>query len=99
MTNTGVTRCAAVGRVVHPRHVRGGARKGVGMQRRRYRRLSLIALGAALLASAALVGASTGGVRAARPTLVVGRTADVNTLDPHKSTAFQAVQTLDLIYG
>ena len=70
------------------------------MQRRRYRRYSLIALGAALLASAALVGTSAGGVRAGGSgTLVVGRTADVNTLDPQKATAFQAVQTLDLIYG
>src|SRR5436190_19440804 len=69
------------------------------MQRRRYRRLSLIALGTALVASAALVGASAGGVGATRPTLVIGRTADVNTLDPQKATAFQAVQTLDLVYG
>jgi len=69
------------------------------MQRRRYRRFSLIALGTALLAAAALAGSSAGSLRAGAPTLVVGRTADVNTLDPHKATAFQAVQTLDLIYG
>jgi peptide/nickel transport system substrate-binding protein len=70
------------------------------MQRRRYRRFTLIALGAALLAFAALVGTSTGAVRAGgKGTLVIGRTADVNTLDPQKATAFQSVQTLDLIYG
>ena len=63
------------------------------MQRRRYRRFSLIGLGAALLAFAALVGTSTGAVRAGgKGTLVIGRTADVNTLDPQKATAFQAVQ-------
>jgi peptide/nickel transport system substrate-binding protein len=70
------------------------------MRLSRTRRLVLGVLGVALLVSVALVGtsaartdATTGG------TLVIGRTADVDTLDPHKATAFQTVQTLGLIYG
>ena len=70
------------------------------MRLSRMRRLVLGVLGVALLVSVALVGtsaartdATTGG------TLVIGRTADVDTLDPHKATAFQTVQTLGLIYG
>jgi len=31
-------------------------------------------------------------------TLVVGRTADIDLLDPHKATAFQTVQSLEQIY-
>jgi len=66
----------------------------------RTRRLGLPVLGLALLVSVVLAGTS-----AARPdvtiggTLVIGRTADIDTLDPHKATAFQTVQTLGLIYG
>src|ERR1700692_3300363 len=30
--------------------------------------------------------------------LVVGRTADIDLLDPHKATAFQTVQSLEQIY-
>jgi peptide/nickel transport system substrate-binding protein len=31
--------------------------------------------------------------------LIVGRTADIDTLDPYAATAFQTEQTLELIYG
>ena len=37
-------------------------------------------------------GTKTGGI------LVVGRTADIDLLDPHKATAFQTVQSLEQIY-
>lgn len=66
----------------------------------RMRRLVPIVLGLAVLASLAFVGSSaarsgaTGG-----GTLVIGRTADIDNLDPQKATAFQTVQTLGLIYG
>jgi peptide/nickel transport system substrate-binding protein len=71
------------------------------MQRRSLRRLSLVVLSLSLAAVAVLAGTSAAGLRAssAGGTLVVGRTADVNTLDPQKATAFQVVQTLDLVYG
>src|SRR5689334_7218125 len=72
--------------------------EGVGMERRRIRRVGLAAL-AVVAAAVAVVGSSTAGTRApSGGTLVVGRTADVNTLDPQKATAFQSVQTLGLIY-
>jgi peptide/nickel transport system substrate-binding protein len=70
------------------------------MRLSRTRRLVLAVLGLVVVVSAALVGTS-----AARTdvtiggTLVIGRTADVDTLDPHKATAFQTVQTLGLMYG
>jgi peptide/nickel transport system substrate-binding protein len=70
------------------------------MRLSRTRRLALGVLGFALVVSVTLVGTSaartdvtTGG------TLAIGRTADIDTLDPHKATAFQTVQTLGLIYG
>jgi peptide/nickel transport system substrate-binding protein len=34
-----------------------------------------------------------------KSSLVVGRTADIDTLDPYAATAFQTEQTLELIYG
>ena len=61
--------------------------------------------GVALVAAAALVasgcsgGSSGGGGGAAGGTLVVGYTADPNTLDPWKATQFQAVHMLEQIYG
>ena len=69
-----------------------------------YRRGSLIILLVALVvALVTVVGASARGTSpvtaAAGKTLVVGRTADIDKLDPHLATAFQTVQTLDLIYG
>jgi peptide/nickel transport system substrate-binding protein len=65
-----------------------------------YRRLSLIILVAALAALSAVVAASAQRApQAAAKTLVVGRTADVDKLDPHLATAFQTIQTLDLVYG
>jgi peptide/nickel transport system substrate-binding protein len=71
------------------------------MQRRSLRRLSLIVLSVTVAAVVVLAGTSAAGVRtsSAGGTLVIGRTADVITLDPQKATAFQVVQTLDLIYG
>ena len=69
------------------------------MRRTRIRRLVLVALCLSLLASSALVSSSAARTTASGGTLVIGRTADVNTLDPQKATAFQAVQTLGLIYG
>jgi peptide/nickel transport system substrate-binding protein len=68
------------------------------MGRTRIRRLAIVVLGLALVASAAFAGSSAARSTAGG-TLVIGRTADVNTLDPQKATAFQAVQTLGLIYG
>src|SRR5213592_2031748 len=75
----------------------------------RTRQLGLAVLGLVLLASVALVGSSaaqnaatSGSARTGATsggTLVIGRTADIDTLDPHKATAFQTVQTLGLIYG
>jgi peptide/nickel transport system substrate-binding protein len=69
------------------------------MGRIRIRRLAPVALGLTLLASFALVGTSAARTTATGATLVIGRTADVNTLDPQKATAFQSVQTLGLVYG
>lgn len=68
------------------------------MGRTRIRRLVLVALSLTLIALSALAGSSAARTTAGG-TLVIGRTADVNTLDPQKATAFQAVQTLGLIYG
>jgi len=68
------------------------------MRPQRIRRLVLAALGLTLLAASLLVGSSAARSTAGG-TLVIGRTADVNTLDPQKATAFQSVQTLGLIYG
>lgn len=63
-----------------------------------HRRLTLIIVSlAALVAGVAASARSTS--PAAGKTLVVGRTADVDKLDPHLATAFQTIQTLDLIYG
>jgi peptide/nickel transport system substrate-binding protein len=63
-----------------------------------HRRLILIL--ASLAALVAVVAASAQSTSpAAGKTLVVGRTADVDKLDPHLATAFQTIQTLDLIYG
>jgi peptide/nickel transport system substrate-binding protein len=68
------------------------------MEGRRIRRVGLAAL-AVVAAAVAVVGSSGAGTHATSGgTLVIGRTADVNTLDPQKATAFQAVQTLGLIY-
>jgi peptide/nickel transport system substrate-binding protein len=65
-----------------------------------YRRLSLIVLLAALTALVAVIGALAQRTpQAAGKTLVIGRTADVDKLDPHLATAFQTIQTLDLVYG
>lgn len=71
------------------------------MQRSTPRRLPLVASVAALAAFAAIVGSSVAGVAgtSASGRLVVGRTADIDQFDPHKATAFQSIQTLDLIYG
>lgn len=71
------------------------------MLRQNHRRLPLIVSVLAFAAFTMLVGTSTAGVAApsASGKLVVGRTADVDQFDPHKATAFQSVQTLDLIYG
>ncbi len=71
------------------------------MQRRMLRRLPVAALAAAFVVFAALAGSSTASVAtsAASGKLVVGRTADIDQFDPNKATAFQSVQTLDLIYG
>lgn len=69
------------------------------MNHTRIRRLVLVALALTLFASLALAGTSAARPTATGATLVIGRTADVNTLDPQKATAFQAVQTLGLIYG
>ena len=71
------------------------------MHRRSLRRLPLVALAPALAVFAALVGSSAAGVAtsSASGKLVVGRTADIDQFDPHKATAFQSVQTLQLIYG
>lgn len=44
-------------------------------------------------------GGTSSGSGKAGGTLVVGRTADIDLLDPHKATAFQTVQSLELIYG
>src|SRR3954467_15157644 len=66
----------------------------------RTRQLGLAVLGLVLLASVALVGSSAARTGATSGgTLVIGRTADIDTLDPHKATAFQTVQTLGLVYG
>jgi peptide/nickel transport system substrate-binding protein len=69
-----------------------------------HRRGSLIVLLAIAVALVAVVSApagrdSTTTARAAGKGLVVARTADIDKLDPHLATAFQTVQTLDLIYG
>jgi len=68
---------------------------------RRTRRLVVLALAAALAVLATLAGGSTAGVAtsSASGRLVVGRTADIDQFDPHKATAFQSVQTLQLLYG
>jgi len=70
------------------------------MGRTRISRLAIVAVGLALVASSAFAGSSAARTTATGGgTLVIGRTADVNTLDPQKATAFQSVQTLGLIYG
>jgi peptide/nickel transport system substrate-binding protein len=71
------------------------------MHLRSLRRLSVVALAAALAILATLASSSTAGVAtsSASGRLVVGRTADIDQFDPHKATAFQSVQTLQLIYG
>lgn len=70
------------------------------MGRSRMRRLALTLLGLSLLAAAVFVGNSAAHTKArGGGTLVIGRTADIDTLDPHKATAFQTVQTLGLVYG
>ena len=35
---------------------------------------------------------------ASTETLVVGRTGDIDTLDPHLATAFQTIDALELVY-
>ena len=72
------------------------------MLRRALRGMFVVALFAGLAASAGAAAPSeTAAGAAPAPTgrIVVGRTADVNTLDPHKATTFHAIQTLELIYG
>jgi peptide/nickel transport system substrate-binding protein len=69
------------------------------MRRFRMRRVLPAALGLVLLASVVLVGSSAARTTATSGTLVIGRTADIDNLDPQKATAFQTVQTLGLIYG
>lgn len=65
----------------------------VHLVRRRYVFLAMLLTVAA--------GASLNG-HAAEPTaggnLVVGRTGDIDALDPHRATAFQTVRTLELVY-
>lgn len=54
-----------------------------------------------LLVALSVVGTSACGddETGSSSSLVVGRTADIDTLDPYAATAFQTAQTLELIYG
>lgn len=58
--------------------------------------LSVAALGVLGLSAC---GGSSSSQKGSSGTLVVGRTADIDTLDPYAATAFQTEQTLELIYG
>jgi peptide/nickel transport system substrate-binding protein len=59
--------------------------------------LSSVALCAAV--AGACGGSSSTSSKPSSSPLVVGRTADIDTLDPYAATAFQTEQTLELIYG
>src|SRR5436309_8419210 len=63
-----------------------------------HRRLILIIVSFAALVAVVAASAQSTSPDAGK-TLVVGRTADVDKLDPHLATAFQTIKTLDLIYG
>jgi peptide/nickel transport system substrate-binding protein len=64
------------------------------------RTLVLAMLVMVLTVAAACQGSGTSGSGSTKVggTLVVGRTADIDLLDPHKATAFQTVQSLEQIY-
>ncbi len=62
-------------------------------------RISAAVLGMLMLAVVACGGGNSSGGGKAGGTLVVGRTADIDLLDPQKATAFQTVQSLEQIYG
>ena len=60
---------------------------------------------AGLLAMTAVVGTAWSGAagatttpEASTETLVVGRTGDVDNLDPHLATAFQTIDALELVF-
>ena len=82
----------------HTRSGRGGIRSGT-------RTLVLGVAAGAMVAGMAACSpagsgtASNGSSKAPLTTLVVARTGDIDKLDPQLATAFQTVQTLDLVYS
>jgi peptide/nickel transport system substrate-binding protein len=68
------------------------------MRNRRILRKVLLPLAALCAIGVAACGSSDSSSTASR-SLIVGRTADIDTLDPYAATAFQTEQTLELIYG
>ncbi|MCU1616037.1 MAG: transporter substrate-binding protein [Frankiales bacterium] len=66
-----------------------------------------LALGSAGVVAVTLAACSPGGSGGSadasgstpKTTYVVARTGDIDKLDPQKATAFQTIQTLDLVYG
>jgi peptide/nickel transport system substrate-binding protein len=64
---------------------------------------SPVSRGLAVVAAAGLFAAGCSGTTSDQPatpkTLVIGYTADPNTLDPWKATQFQAIHMLEQIYG
>jgi peptide/nickel transport system substrate-binding protein len=81
----------------HRRTGRGGIRSGT-------RTLVLGAAAAAMVAGTVACspsgsGTSDGASSAPLTTLVVARTGDIDKLDPQLATAFQTVQTLNLVYS
>jgi peptide/nickel transport system substrate-binding protein len=57
-----------------------------------------LVLGLAMAATACGGNSTSNSTTKIGGTLVVGRTADIDLLDPHKATAFQTVQSLEQIY-
>ena len=72
-----------------------------GLRLRGSARVGAAALGTLVLAVACGGGATapSGSAGKVGGTLAVGRTADIDLLDPHKATAFQTIQSLGLVYG
>jgi peptide/nickel transport system substrate-binding protein len=80
-----------------------------GHRRPAHRRLRRSRAGALAISAAAVValgacspsgsGTSSNGSSAPLTTLVVARTGDIDKLDPQLATAFQTVQTLNLVYS
>src|SRR3954451_12493637 len=62
-------------------------------------RTGLLSLAALCAVGIAACGSSDEPTSSGPGLLIVGRTADIDTLDPYAATAFQTEQTLELIYG